>query len=194
MKTKNPVLCAVCAAITCVLAPLSVPIPGMIPITLATFAVMLSGILLGGRSGALSQVVYLIIGAVGVPVCAGFTPALPRLLGPTGGYLVGYIPLAFVCGAIYSMWGKNSRGVKKYAVMLLGMIAGTIVLYAFGTAWFCILNRVDVSYAIALCVVPFLIGDAVKIAVVMILAPQLEKAIAKIPDRIISKKTEKINK
>ena len=130
----------------------------MIPITLATFAVMLSGILLGGRLGALSQVIYLIIGAVGVPVCAGFTPALPKLLGPTGGYLVGYIPLAFVCGAIYSMWGKNSRGVKKYAFMLLGMIAGTVVLYAFGTAWFCILNHVDVIYALTLCVVPFLIG------------------------------------
>lgn len=194
MKTKNLVLCAVCAAITCVLAPLSIPISGMIPITLATFAVMLSGILLGGRLGALSQVIYLIIGAVGVPVCAGFTPALPKLLGPTGGYLVGYIPLAFVCGAIYSMWGKNSRGVKKYAFMLLGMIAGTVVLYAFGTAWFCILNHVDVIYALTLCVVPFLIGDAIKIAVVMILAPQLEKAIAKIPDHLPSKKAEKANK
>ncbi len=194
MKTKNLVLCAVCAAITCVLAPLSIPISGMIPITLATFAVMLSGILLGGRLGALSQVIYLIIGAVGVPVCAGFTPALPKLLGPTGGYLVGYIPLAFVCGAIYSMWGKNSRGVKKYAFMLLGMIAGTVVLYAFGTAWFCILNHVDVIYALTLCVVPFLIGDAIKIAVVMILAPQLEKAIAKIPDHLTSKKAEKANK
>ncbi len=194
MKTKNLVLCAVCAAITCVLAPLSIPISGMIPITLATFAVMLSGILLGGRLGALSQVIYLIIGAVGVPVCAGFTPALPKLLGPTGGYLVGYIPLAFVCGAIYSMWGKNSRGVKKYAFMLLGMIAGTVVLYAFGTAWFCILNHVDVIYALTLCVVPFLIGDAIKIAVVMILAPQLEKAITKIPDNLTSKKAEKANK
>ncbi len=194
MKTKNLVLCAVCAAITCVLAPLSIPISGMIPITLATFAVMLSGILLGGRFGALSQVIYLIIGAVGVPVCAGFTPALPKLLGPTGGYLVGYIPLAFVCGAIYSMWGKKSRGVKKYAFMLLGMIAGAVVLYAFGTAWFCILNHVDVIYALTLCVVPFLIGDAIKIAVVMILAPQLEKAIAKIPDHLTSKKAEKANK
>lgn len=194
MKIKNLVLCAVCAAITCVLAPLSIPIPGMIPITLATFAVMLSGILLGGRLGALSQVVYLIIGAVGVPVCAGFTPALPKLLGPTGGYLVGYIPLAFICGAIYSIWGKNSRGVKKYAFMLLGMIAGTVVLYAFGTAWFCILNHIDVIYALTLCVVPFLLGDAIKIAVVMILAPQLEKAIAKIPDNLTSKKPEKVNK
>ena len=80
MKTKSLVLCAVCAAITCVLAPISIPIAGTVPITLATFAVMLSGVLLGGRPGALSQVIYLIIGAVGVPVCAGYTPALPKLL------------------------------------------------------------------------------------------------------------------
>ena len=71
MKTKNLVLCAVCAAIICVLAPIAVPIAGMVPITLATFAIMLSGVLLGGRLGALSVVIYLIIGAVGVPVCAG---------------------------------------------------------------------------------------------------------------------------
>ena len=190
MKTKNIVLCAVCAAVTCVLAPLSIPV-GAIPVTLATFAVMLSGVLLGGRLGALSQLIYLLIGAVGVPVCAGYTPALPKLLGPTGGYLVGYIPLAFICGALYSLWGKNARGVKKYAVMLLAMTAGTVVLYAFGTAWFCILNNVGVLYALSLCVVPFLLGDAIKIAVVMLLAPQLEKAIAKLPDRTLSRRAEK---
>ena len=191
MKTKNLVLCAVCAAITCVLAPIAIPIAGTVPITLATFAVMLSGVLLGGRPGALSQVIYLIIGAVGVPVCAGYTPALPKLLGPTGGYLVGYIPLAFICGAIYSKWGKNSRSAKKYAAMLGGMLIGTVVLYAFGTAWFCILNHVGVFYALGLCVVPFLPGDAVKIAVVMLLAPQLEKAIAKLPDHTLSRRAEK---
>lgn len=194
MKTKKLVLCALFAAIICVIAPLSIPIAGMIPITLATFAVMLSGVLLGGRMGALSVVIYLIIGAVGVPVCAGYTPALPKLLGPTGGYLIGYIPLAFICGAIYSQWGRNSRGVKKYAVMLSGMLTGNIVLYAFGTVWFCILNGVGVVYALSLCVIPFLPGDLIKIAVVMILAPQLEKAIAKIPDSFSSKRTQKAKK
>lgn len=194
MKTKSIVLCALCAAVTCVLAPIAVPIAGLVPITLATFAVMLSGVLLGGRLGALSQVVYLIIGAVGVPVCAGWTPALPRLLGPTGGYLVGYIPLAFVCGAIYSRWGKNSRGARKYAALLVGMTAGTIVLYAFGTAWFCILNHVGVISALTVCVIPFLLGDALKIAAVMLLAPQLEKAIAKLPDSAALKRSEKAKK
>lgn len=194
MKTKNLVLCAVCAAITCVLAPLSIPVSGMVPITLATFAVMLSGLLLGGRLGAVSQVIYLIIGAVGVPVCAGYTPALPRLLGPTGGYLIGYIPLAFICGAIYSAWGRNSSGVKKYAVMLGAMAAGTVVLYAFGTAWFCIQGGVALIPALTMCVVPFLIGDAVKMIVVAALVPQLEKALDKIPDGMTLGKGAKAEK
>lgn len=191
MKTKNLVLCAVCAALICVTAPIAIPV-GAIPVTLATFSVMLAGVLLGGRSGALSVTVYLLIGAVGVPVCAGWTPALPRLLGPTGGYLVGYIPLAFLCGAIYSRWGRGESGVKKYAAMAVGMIVGTAALYAFGTAWFCVLNHVGVWYALSICVLPFLFGDALKIAAVMILAPQLEKAIAKIPDRVVMK--EKVKK
>lgn len=188
MRTKSIVLCAVMAAITCVLAPISVPISGMVPITLATFAVMLSGVLLGGVYGALSQVIYLIVGIVGLPVCAGYTPALPRIMGPTGGYLVGYIPLAFLCGAIYTAFGKNATGLKKYAALIGGMTAGTVVLYAFGTAWFCILNGTGVIEALALCVLPFLLGDAAKIAVVTVLTPRLEKAIAKIPSPTPHKK------
>ena len=191
MNTKKLVLCAVCAALICVLAPLAIP-AGAIPVTLATFAVMLSGILLGGRMGALSAAVYLLLGAVGLPVCAGYVPALPKLLGPTGGYLIGYIPLAFLCGAVYSRWGRNCRGIKKYAVMLLGMIAGNAVLYAFGTAWFCILNGVGVIDALSLCVAPFLLGDAMKLAAVMLLAPQLEKAIEKIPEGAWRKRPEKM--
>lgn len=179
-----------CAALICVLAPLSLPLTGPVPLSLATFAVMLSGVLLGGRLGALSTAVYLILGIVGLPVCAGYTPALPRLMGPTGGYLVGYLPLAFCCGAFYTALGRNRRGVKKYAALLLGMLAGTAALYAFGTAWFCILNRTDPLSALAVCVIPFLPGDAIKIAAVLLLTPPLEIAIAKIPSKNVADPTK----
>ena len=181
MKLKDLVLCAVMAAVTCVLAPLNIP-AGAVPVSLATFAVMLSGALLGGRLGALSQFIYLLLGAVGLPVCAGWTPALPRLTGPTGGYLIGYLPLAFIVGAIYGAWGRRNSGIKKYAVLTAAMLAGTLVLYAFGTAWFCVLNKVGVIEALTVCVVPFLLGDAAKIAAAAVLVPQLEKAINKIPE------------
>ena len=179
MKVRSIVLCAVMAALTCLLAPLSVS-AGPVPVSLATFAVMLSGALLGGRSGALSQIIYLLLGVIGLPVCAGWTPALPRLMGPTGGFLLGYIPLAFIVGAVYSAWGRKSGGIKKYAVLAAAMIAGNAALYAIGTAWFCVTAHAGLAEALAVCVVPFLLGDAVKTAAVAILTPQLERAVAKL--------------
>lgn len=188
---KKFVLCAVTAALTCVLAPISFVIATAIPITLGTLAVMLSGTLLGGCCGAVSQAIYLLIGVVGLPVCAGWTPALPRLIGPTGGYLIGYIPLAFLSGALYTAWGKNARGVKKYAALTGGMLIGTAVLYAIGTAWYCVYSGANTAAALAVCVLPFLPGDAVKIAAVAILTPQLEKALDKLPDKPHQKRKEK---
>ena len=177
MDVKKLTLCGVMAAVTCVLAPISVSFTTTVPLSLATFAVMLSGLLLGGGYGALSQTVYLLLGVIGLPVCAGWTPALPRLLGPTGGYLVGYIPMALICGAVYGAFGRRAEGVKKYAVMTGAMALSTAVLYAFGTAWFCILNGVGVGYALTICVLPFLVGDAVKIAAAALIVPRLEKLI-----------------
>lgn len=184
---KKLILCAVMAALTCVLAPISIAIGTAVPISLGTFAVMLAGTVLGGTAGAISQAVYLLIGVIGLPVCAGYTPALPRIIGPTGGYLIGYIPLAFLCGAIYSAWGRQARGARKYAALTAGMLIGTVVLYAFGTAWYCVYSGTGVIAALAVCVVPFLIGDGIKIAVVAILTPQLEKALDKLPENPLLK-------
>ena len=91
LTTYELVLCALCAAVTCILAPISVPLAGEVPISLATFAVLLSGILLGGRFGAISQLVYVLLGSVGVPVFAGWTGGIGITLGVTGGYIIGYI-------------------------------------------------------------------------------------------------------
>lgn len=181
MKTKNLVLCAVFAALSCALAPLSVPIASLVPISLSTFSVMLSGVLLGGRLSMISQAVYLLLGALGLPVFAGYTAGLGHLLGPTGGYLIGYLPLAFLCGALYANFGKYQTGAKKYLALVFSMLAGTAVLYLFGTAWFCIVTHTGVLAALMSCVVPFLFGDLVKIFAVALLTPSLEKALAKIP-------------
>lgn len=190
MSTKRLVLCGVCAAIICALAPLSIPLAGLVPITLATFAVMLTGILLGGRYGAMSVLIYLLLGAVGVPVFSGYSSGVGVLFGPTGGYLIGYIPLVFLTGALYERFGKKHTGFKKYAVMVAAMIAGTAVLYAFGTAWYCIVTGTGVIAALSMCVLPFLVGDAAKIAVVTLLCPQLERALSKIPDKAAEKKSQ----
>ncbi len=177
-STRNLVMCALCAAIICVLAPISVPI-GPVPISLATFAVMLAGVLLGAKWGTIATLVYLLLGAVGVPVFAGYSAGVGNLVGQTGGYLIGYLPLAFLSGLIYDRFGRSASGAKKYVIAVLGMLLGTAVLYVLGTAWFCYVSGADLASAMAWCVTPFLLGDTIKIIIVTAIVPQIERALTK---------------
>ena len=156
MKTRELCIVAVMAALLCILAPLSVPI-GPIPISLATFAIYLAGGLLGWKRALAATAVYILLGAVGVPVFAGFTGGAQKLLGVTGGYIVGYLPLAAIVGL------SAERGKSRLSLPL-GMMLGTAVLYAIGTAWFMIAMGRSLGAALGACVLPFLPGDALKIA------------------------------
>ncbi|MCH4238771.1 MAG: biotin transporter BioY [Oscillospiraceae bacterium] len=179
-STKNLVLCAMCAALTCVLAPISIPI-GTVPISLATFAVMLSAAVLGPKLGVISQVVYLLLGCIGVPVFAGFSAGVNCIVGPTGGYLMGYLVLALVEGAVYRAFSRHPQKLlKKSGALIVSMVAGTAALYTMGTAWFVAVTHTPLLAALMACVVPFLLGDAVKIAVVTVLVPQLERVFSRI--------------
>lgn len=177
-SVKSYVVCALCVAIICVLAPIAVPV-GPVPISLATFAVMFTGFLLGAKWGTAATVIYLILGAVGVPVFAGYSAGFARIAGPTGGYLIGYIALAFLCGIVYDRFGRNYRGAKRYFSMIAAVVIGTIILYAIGTAWFCIQSGTGLVAALGMCVIPFLPGDAVKSAAAIILVPILERSLVK---------------
>ena len=176
MTTHDLVLCALCAAVTCILAPLSVPLAGEVPISLATFAVLLSGILLGAKLGGLSQLIY-VLGSVGVPVFAGWTGGIGITLGVTGGYIIGSIPMAFFAGLLYHKFGRNESGARKYAVMFVSMVLATAVLYIIGTAWFMALTKMTLAASLAACVIPFLPGDLIKIIAVMLVAPPIEVAL-----------------
>lgn len=174
-STRSLVLCAMCTALTCVLAPVSIPV-GQVPISLATFAVMLSAALLDPKWGVLSQVVYLLLGCIGLPVFAGFSSGVASVAGPTGGYLLGYLALAAVEGVLYRMLSHSGQKLlKKSGALVLSMAVGTAVLYAFGTVWFCAVTHTPIGAALMVCVVPFLLGDVAKIAVVTALEPQLER-------------------
>ena len=173
-KTKELAYIALMTAVISVLAPISLPIVGEVPISLATLAVMLSGVLLGSRNGAAAAALYLVLGAIGVPVFAGYTSGAGILFGVTGGYLFGYIPLAFLSGWFY----ERAKQEKKIMSAFAGMIAGTAVLYALGTVWFIYLTQMDFSGAMMACVIPFLPGDFIKMIAVTAVAPQLDKAAA----------------
>lgn len=169
-QTKSMVLCALFAAATAVLSQLSIPLPFTpVPINLATLAIFIAGGLLGPVFGSISLTVYVILGAVGLPVFAQFSGGVGIILGPTGGYILGYIGAAFMTGLIakrlsHSFWGN-----------VLAMTAGLAVCYAMGTAWFMISTGTGLLAALGMCVVPFLIGDALKIACAAFLVNRLAR-------------------
>lgn len=182
-QTRNLVMCALCAAVICILSPLSIPI-GPVPISLATFAVMLSGALLGAKWGTVATLVYILLGAVGVPVFAGWTGGAAIIAGPTGGYIIGYLPLAFLTGLFCDLFGRNKSGVMKYVWMAAGMLLGNLVLYILGTAWFIGVKGASLKDAMAWCVTPFIPGDIAKMVIVAIVVPAIEKALGRAGYRI----------
>lgn len=171
MKVKDLTVTALFAALICAAAPWTVPI-GPIPLSLATFAVYLAGATLGAKRGTAAVLVYVLIGAVGLPVFSGFAGGMQKILGVTGGYIVGYIPCALLTGLFADKGGK----LWSYAA---GMVAGTVALYALGTAWFCFAAKAALAYALSVCVLPFLVGDAIKIACAAFLATQLRPLVNK---------------
>lgn len=180
-KNRNMVLFAMFAALMCVVSPFSLPV-GIVPISLATFILYLTAAVLGAR-GAVSIAVYLLLGMVGLPVFSGGLGGLERLVGPTGGYLVGYIPNILIAGFIID------RFENKKFVYPLAMTAGTIVMYALGTAWFIILmgakgTPYTVGAALMTCVVKFLPGDAMKIVVASGVGYALRKVLVRVRGRV----------
>ena len=174
MKAKDMTLTAVTAALICVAGPLSIA-AGPVPLSLATFAVYLAGAVLGKKRGTLATALYLLIGIIGVPVFSGFSGGFQKLAGVTGGYLIGYLPCAFITGAGAERAEKEDRAW----ILPVMMAAGTAVLYAIGTAWFILQTGNAVGAALSLCVVPFLPGDAAKIAAATILAAPVRRTACK---------------
>ncbi len=163
---------ALMTALMCALGPLSIPI-GPVPISLTNFVIYIAIYLLGTKSGTISYCLYLLIGMVGLPVFSAYSGALSKLAGPTGGYLIGFIPMAVICGIFI----RNNR--RKTLLPILGMVIGTITAYFFGTVWFIYQTKCNVWYALTTCVFPFLIGDAVKILLSSKIGPAIYNALNK---------------
>ena len=168
-KTKTLAFTALLAALTAVLAQIAIPLPFTpVPLTLGTLGGYLAAGLLTWQAAAMSQLVYLLIGAVGIPVFAGFTGGFGIVMGPTGGYLIGYILSALVTGLIIS----KSSG--KFHWFVVAMIAGTFFCYLFGTIWYMVvMSQSNIAAALISCAVPFLPGDAIKIALASFLSYKL---------------------
>ena len=158
------------AALTAAGAFMAIPI-GPVPIVLQNFFVFLTGLLLGTRWGLASVSVYLLAGALGLPVFAGGTGGIGRFVGPTGGYLIGYLPAVWIIGWI------AGRGKHRPLFDLFGMICGALTVYLFGVPWLKALTGMSWAKALSVGMIPFLVGDALKIAAAVPVAKALRPMI-----------------
>lgn len=164
-------------ALLCVVSPHTIFLPiSPVGITLGTFCVYLTGAVLGPFLGTLSVLLYLFLGFAGLPVFSGYTAGAAKLFGPTGGYMIGYLFCAFIIGLFMRGYKKGIRGT---ILLILGGIAGTFLLYAFGTVWFLTVYTKGISFgdAIKKCVLPFLPFDTVKLLLTAVLVPPVRQAV-----------------
>ena len=171
-KTRDIVYMSVFTAMISICSWIS--IPASIPFTLQTMGVFTTVGLLGGKRGTLTVLTYILLGAIGVPVFAGLTGGISVLLGTTGGYIMGFLLSALL------MWGIETIMGRNQIVLAFSMVAGLIVCYVFGTAWFMMIYTqhsgvIGLSTVLGLCVIPFIIPDLIKIGVALFLINRLKK-------------------
>lgn len=173
LTVKDLTLIALMAVLIAVCSWIS--IPAAVPFTLQTLGIFLALRLLGGAKGTVSVLVYILLGAVGVPVFAGFSGGVGVLFGPTGGYILGFL----AAGLVYLLLEKVPKQGK--VMDFLRMAAGLLVCYALGTVWFYytygVQNAMGIGAVLMACVVPFILPDAVKIVLAQLLAERLQKVL-----------------
>ena len=173
-QTRDLAYVAVCAVLMAICSWIS--IPAAVPFTLQTFAVFCSLALLGGKRGTAAILVYLLLGALGIPVFAGFSSGIGILFGTTGGYLLGFILMGLVYWLAERLC-RDSRGAR-----IASMVLGLLLCYAFGTAWFMFVyarqsGAIALGTALAWCVIPFLLPDLVKLALALLLSGRLRRVL-----------------
>lgn len=166
---------ALAVALLTVCAWITVPF-GPVPFTLQTFAVCLCGGLLGWRRGVAAVFIYVLMGLIGIPVFSSFRAGPAALFGPTGGYIFGFVFAALLPALARPIPVRN--GWARCALFYGAMALGLAVCYLFGTVWFVVLTKCAWGYAFGVCVLPFLLPDAIKLFLAALLAVRLEKFVS----------------
>ncbi len=175
---RNKTYDMVCIAIFSVLMAVCswISIPTAVPFTMQTFGLFLTVGVLGGRRGTLAILIFILLGAVGIPVFSGFTGGLGILAGTTGGYIIGFIFSGLV------MWGMEKMIGRKTWALTLAMVLAMVVYFAFGTAWFMVVyartvGPIGLSAVLGWCVLPFLLPDILKMMLALMLRGRLGRII-----------------
>ena len=165
MKNKIALI-SLLTCLICIFAPVSVPV-GPVPVTLISFVLYIIILIEDKKTGLMSVVLYLLIGIIGIPVFSGFQAGIGVIVGPTGGFVIGYLPLMFVGGTV-----KKINNV-------CALILGTIILYLCGSIWFCCMYSTDVKYVLWSTVIPFIPIDGIKIMLALKIAPKIKAQLIK---------------
>ncbi|MBW1866795.1 MAG: biotin transporter BioY [Deltaproteobacteria bacterium] len=171
-QLRMTVYASLFAALIAAGAYMAIPI-GPVPIVLQNLFIFLAGLLLGRKWGLTCVAVYLLAGILGLPVFAGGTGGIGRLIGPTGGYLIGFLPAVFVIGLI------SGKFPRRQFIEVTAMVCGTLIIYACGVSWLALLTGMSPAKSLAVGMVPFLPGDALKIAAALPIAKALRPIIRK---------------
>ena len=172
LTTKQMTLIALMTALTCILGPLSIPLPfSPVPISFTNLVLYFSVFVLGTKFSTISYIVYLLIGLVGLPVFSGFSGGFAKLAGPTGGYLISFLFMIPLTGILFEKTGKSFW--KQFGAMVLG----TLVCYLFGTVWLCLQLNLDFIGGLGVGVIPYLPGDTAKIILAALIGPVIVKAL-----------------
>ncbi len=174
--TRRLVLIAMVTAITCIIAPFSIPIPvSPVPISLTNLILLISIYILGFKDATISFLVYLLLGAFGLPVFSGFTGGMAKIAGPTGGYLIGFIFMTIIAGIFVE------RFANRRILIVTGMVLATLVAYFFGTVWLAFQMELPFTAALSIGVIPYLPGDTAKIILAVLTGPLLRSRLQNLP-------------
>ena len=168
-SVQKMAIIALMTAVLCILAPISIPIfISPVPVSLGVLAVYLTAYVLSPLDATISVIIFILLGTFGLPVFSGYSGGLSKLVGPTGGYIIGFLFTVYISSLFIHM--------KKGIIFdVIGMITGLALCYILGTIWFSYQQGKGFIASLLLCVVPFLIGDAIKIIVAVILGTQINK-------------------
>ena len=167
------------SAVFCVLAPIAMPVPfSPVPIPFGTFFLYVTSAVFGCRRGCISVAVYLLIGLAGLPVFSGFTAGFTKLLGPGGGYMMGYLPAAWLIGCLAEKEEKHSRQAVRMAGIF---VCGAFLCYTFGTIWFLVMmdGTYTLGQALFVCVIPFLPFEMIKIILAAVLVTPMRRLLTR---------------
>lgn len=173
LSTRDLIICAMFASITAILAQISIPLPfSTVPFTMQVFAVTISGVILGAKRGFISQLIYIILGAIGMPVFAQMSGGMGIVFGYTGGFIMAFPIMVLVIGYI-------SEKTDKIYYIMLSMILALIINYVIGTLWYSFVAGVGFTEGFVVCVVPFLIPDIIKIGLATTIGITLKRRMKK---------------